>query len=529
VLLGLLLVEVLAFSLYFDVQPLDESNVLMARIAGHGSAILWVLAVAAVAFVLVGRRYVPTLFVRWTELAQRNRAFGWALALHLVAAGWFVVQSSSVLQVDAPPATAWQIWRWAAAGGLSLAAWLVAFAPLRFWAELRSLECCLLLIASLLIGTSVTFLGLFARELWIPLGDGTMFVCARLLELVSNDVVCEPARRILGTAGFNVEIGAACSGYEGIGLVAGTLSLFLWLFRGELRFPQALVLLPIGVVGIWLCNALRIVALVLLGAHGSPKLAVDAFHSQAGWIAFAVITLAMCAIALHVPWFARPQSSGDEAGAQSSRPTSDTAAYLMPLLAMIAVAMVAAAFSLGFDRLYPAKAAAGVAMLWYYRAAYRGLARDFSWAAVVNGIVVFALWMALETFSSQSGSSLAAGLESLPRPWAIAWLTVRVLGSVLVIPVVEELAFRGYLLRRFTSRDFESVAYCNTSWWAVAISSVLFGLLHGRWLAGSLAGLAYALAARRRDQLSDAIVAHAVTNGLLAVYVLATQSWHLWA
>jgi CAAX prenyl protease-like protein len=104
-----------------------------------------------------------------------------------------------------------------------------------------------------------------------------------------------------------------------------------------------------------------------------------------------------------------------------------------------------------------------------------------------------------------------------------------VLGSVLVIPVVEELAFRGYLLRRFTSRDFESVAYCNTSWWAVAISSVLFGLLHGRWLAGSLAGLAYALAARRRDQLSDAIVAHAVTNGLLAVYVLATQSWHLWA
>jgi exosortase E/protease (VPEID-CTERM system) len=270
------------------------------------------------------------------------------------------------------------------------------------------------------------------------------------------------------------------------------------------------------------------VALVLLGAHVSPRLAVDAFHSQAGWITFAVITLAMCAIALRVPWFMKPRSLDTVTPAADSRPTSDTAAYLMPLLAMIAASMAAAAFSLGFDWLYSVKAAAGAATLWYYRAAYRGLARSFSWAAVVNGIVVFALWMALETLSSQSGSSLAAGLESLPRPWAIAWLTVRVLGSVLVIPVVEELAFRGYLLRRFINRDFEAVKYRNTSWWAVAISSVLFGLLHGRWLAGSLAGLAYALAARRRDQLSDAIVAHAVTNALIAGYVLATGSWFLW-
>jgi CAAX prenyl protease-like protein len=67
------------------------------------------------------------------------------------------------------------------------------------------------------------------------------------------------------------------------------------------------------------------------------------------------------------------------------------------------------------------------------------------------------------------------------------------------------------------------------SWASFAISSGLFGLLHGRWLAGTLAGLLYALALYRRREFSDAVVAHATTNAMIAAVVLTTGAWSLWA
>jgi len=64
---------------------------------------------------------------------------------------------------------------------------------------------------------------------------------------------------------------------------------------------------------------------------------------------------------------------------------------------------------------------------------------------------------------------------------------------------------------------------------SVAVSSVLFGLMHGdRWLAGSLAGACYALASIRGARLGEAVGAHATTNALLAAYVLLTGNWQLW-
>ena len=61
------------------------------------------------------------------------------------------------------------------------------------------------------------------------------------------------------------------------------------------------------------------------------------------------------------------------------------------------------------------------------------------------------------------------------------------------------------------------------------MSSLLFGALHGRWVAGTLAGMAYGLVYHRRGELTDAVVAHGVTNGLIAVAVLAMGAWSLWA
>ena len=68
------------------------------------------------------------------------------------------------------------------------------------------------------------------------------------------------------------------------------------------------------------------------------------------------------------------------------------------------------------------------------------------------------------------------------------------------------------------------------TWSSFAISSVLFGMLHGGfWLAGTIAGMSFALALYQRRALGDAVLAHATTNGLIAVYVLATGRWSVWS
>jgi CAAX prenyl protease-like protein len=63
---------------------------------------------------------------------------------------------------------------------------------------------------------------------------------------------------------------------------------------------------------------------------------------------------------------------------------------------------------------------------------------------------------------------------------------------------------------------------------AFVVSSVLFGVMHGRWLAGTIAGMCYALVMYRRGELGDAISAHAITNAILAGYVLWSGNWLLW-
>ena len=101
-------------------------------------------------------------------------------------------------------------------------------------------------------------------------------------------------------------------------------------------------------------------------------------------------------------------------------------------------------------------------------------------------------------------------------------------GSVAVVPLAEELAFRAYLTRRLIAPRYWELPVGAFTWPSFLISSALFGLLHGRWLAGTLAGLLYALALYRRRETADAVVAHATTNALIAATVLATGDWRLW-
>jgi CAAX prenyl protease-like protein len=140
------------------------------------------------------------------------------------------------------------------------------------------------------------------------------------------------------------------------------------------------------------------------------------------------------------------------------------------------------------------------------------------------------IWLALEPLSAstRTDASLGTDLARLPSRWAAIWLAFRVIGSVVTVPLAEELAFRGYLTRRLIASDFESVPLGRYTWTSCLVSSILFGAVHGRWFAGTIAGLVFAHALSRRGELTDAVLAHATTNALLAAYVLTTETWSLW-
>jgi CAAX prenyl protease-like protein len=191
--------------------------------------------------------------------------------------------------------------------------------------------------------------------------------------------------------------------------------------------------------------------------------------------------------------------------------------------------MICRAGSSGFEWLYPLRLFGAAGALWFFRTKYSELNWEFGWFAPLIGGGVFIIWLVLDKGPGAHADGLVAGLAAMPAFARIAWITVRTLAAIVTVPIVEELAFRGFLIRRLISRDFTSLNLRRFTLLSMLVSSVAFGLLHGdRWLAATIAGVLYGLALTRRGRIGDAIIAHATSNALLAVAVLIGGKWYLW-
>jgi hypothetical protein len=102
------------------------------------------------------------------------------------------------------------------------------------------------------------------------------------------------------------------------------------------------------------------------------------------------------------------------------------------------------------------------------------------------------------------------------------------MGAAIVVPLMEELFWRSYVMRWFDKSDFLSVSPERVSGYAYLGSACLFALEHHLWLAGLIAGLVYGELYKTYKNLWVPIVAHAVTNALLGIWVLSTQHWSYW-
>jgi CAAX prenyl protease-like protein len=118
--------------------------------------------------------------------------------------------------------------------------------------------------------------------------------------------------------------------------------------------------------------------------------------------------------------------------------------------------------------------------------------------------------------------------RELTRSQAYAWIAFRLVGAAVVVPIVEEFFWRGFLIRWLVHPEFRSVRMGTFTWYSFAATSVLFAVEHDRWLAGLIAGVAFNLLYYRTRSLKACILAHGVTNLGLGIYVLAANQWRFW-
>ncbi len=148
--------------------------------------------------------------------------------------------------------------------------------------------------------------------------------------------------------------------------------------------------------------------------------------------------------------------------------------------------------------------------------------------AALFGVLIFVLWITLDHPFLLLGE-MGGGFD--PRNDGrvdLSLAIVRVLGASLVVPVMEELFWRSFLARWVDRPSFLEQPPQRISLKAIALTSALFAVEHTLWFAGLVAGIAYAWLYRRTGNLWVPVMAHMVTNSILAAWVLHTGSWQYW-
>jgi exosortase E/protease (VPEID-CTERM system) len=527
---ALLILEVFALTVFVDTGYLRVNDGLAGFAARSGSDGLKMLLLAsAMTWIFAVRAGSPG----WLEefgAALRWRVSFRALLAHAVALAVFSSACLRLFRADTTePYADWLAAAGVLGGAATFLSGFAAFVPGAFWKGLWR-RARWAPAAGLALAVAVVALNEEARWIAKPWLRLTFAASAALIHLVKPAVLVLADRSTIVGRSFDVTISWQCSGYEGVLMMLFFGSAWLAVFRREFRFPRALLLVPAGVIGIWIVNCVRIAAIFLIGDAGATQVAAGGFHSQAGWIAFVGLAATFSIVAQRLPWFAAHRVAAAP-HAPATAAADPTAAFLAPFLAIMTASLVGQAASAGFEWAYPLRVLAAAAVLWRFRREYAALNWSVGVGGALIGLATFAIWVGAEPLFTSGSVEVGAPAAFAAAPAAVrwSWLLFRIAGAVITVPIAEELAFRGYALRRLASPDFASVDLRRFAWMPFLVSSVVFGAMHGRrWIVGALAGMLFAWAARRRGSIGDAVLAHAVANVLLAAFVLATGDWRFW-
>lgn len=209
------------------------------------------------------------------------------------------------------------------------------------------------------------------------------------------------------------------------------------------------------------------------------------------------------------------------------------AAYVAPFVVYLVFLMMEQAGVASVFVLYPIKTLAVAAVLvWGWRRMRDDLRerRGLLFGALV-GVAALGIWIAPELLGIMKTDFTVGGFNPtvLPAPCSTLSTIFRIAGAVLVVPIMEELFWRGWMIRWLIKPDFRSVPLGTFTWESFGVTVLMFGIEHNTlWHVGMITGVLYNWILYRTKSLWACIIAHAVTNLLLAIYILATGKWGYW-
>ncbi len=494
-----------------------------ARACSGASSILVALYCVLGALVLFA-------FLRADSLRSLIRFAGarsWPLALNAAGVGLSLIPVLFLKDGAGPAALPLSFGFWILGMALLLTGIGLYLAPLTRWMDFIRREG-RTLVPIVIAGAALPYLAVLIRPLWqLETIAGTTFnLVAWSVGWLGYDLYIDAPRKIIGQDPFYIDVAPQCSGIEGIVLVTLFITIYLSLFRKDLQFPRALLLYPIGILTSALFNVVRIAVLLIIGLEGNPELAVGGFHSHAGWLMFTVVALGIVALAQTIPWLQRAPASAAPAGtatAAQAAPAAQTpppllqdpvVAQILPFAIFMLSALPAQAFSQTPGVVYPLRVVAMLAAVALFRQIYLALPWRVDTAAVLAGAAIGVMWIAIPVESAEA----AAPYGALTGGLLVAWFILRGAGTILLVPLIEELFFRGYLETRLRLRE-------GLAWkiGAAVVTAGLFAALHSRWAEAFVAGLVFSWVAHRKGgRLVDAIIAHAVANAIVFGFAVLT-------
>ena len=182
----------------------------------------------------------------------------------------------------------------------------------------------------------------------------------------------------------------------------------------------------------------------------------------------------------------------------------------------------------------PKAALVGIMLLLFWKSYTEISFKDFlvyrhTLLSGLSGVLIFLLWINMDwTLGSQNAPAGfnpgAFGSDHLKG----LMIVVRVTGAVIIVPIMEELFWRSFLLRYIISPDFTAVAIGKFTLFSFVAVSILFGLEHHYVFAGIMAGAIFNGIYYYTRSIAQCIFSHAVANLSLAAYVIATENWQFW-
>ncbi len=244
-----------------------------------------------------------------------------------------------------------------------------------------------------------------------------------------------------------------------------------------------------------------------------------------------------------------PMSFSDEARSSDSlenRPgdvVTDIIPYVVPMFAYVGLSGLESYIPhIGghpSPRWYPLAYAVKLVIVIFLAWRYRSTWRDFRPAptvgavilAVITGLLVWGLWISLDGWYLALpflGTRAGFDLGQLAPGAVLNFIGVRMLGLVIVVPLIEELFWRSFLMRWLIDVDFWKVPIGRVTPMAAGVTSTLFALAHPEWLPALLTGLLWAGLLWRTGSLSACAISHATANLALGIYVIVTGNWKFW-